>query len=125
MGELAEERAQSEAVREYGETLKEDHAKTMAKSVTLAKTMGASVPSEPAPAQKQHYDALAQLSGAEFDAAFVSHMVIAHQEAIAKYSAQASSADSETAELAEETLPTLREHLAKAQALQRGSRAGG
>jgi hypothetical protein len=50
-------------------------------------------------------------------------MVKAHEEEIAKYERQAESGDSEVAELAEDMLPTLREHLMAAQRLQSGEEA--
>jgi putative membrane protein len=127
MGELAQQRGQSEGVREYGEMLEDDHSKAMEKTAALAESIGVAAPTEPTTEQEQHFDALSTLSGAEFDAVFVSHMVVAHQEEIATYSKHATSDNPKVAALAEEVLPTLREHLVTAQSLQRGSapRSGG
>lgn len=120
MGELAQERGQSEAVREFGKMLVEDHSKAMKQTAELAKDLDVIPPAQTSAEQMQKHDALARLSGAEFDRQFAAEMVKGHQEEIAKYEKQAQSGDSKVAELAEDLLPTLKEHLAAAQRLQSG-----
>jgi predicted outer membrane protein len=61
------------------------------------------------------------LSGAQFDAAFVSHMIVAHEATIASYSLNASSNNDAVASLVADALPKLKGHLATAQALQKGA----
>jgi putative membrane protein len=59
------------------------------------------------------------LSGAEFDRAFVSHMIMGHQQAIRKFEmASENLQDPALKKYAEKTLPVLREHLRLAQELQ-------
>jgi putative membrane protein len=59
------------------------------------------------------------LSGAEFDRAFVNHMVMGHERAINKFeAASASLQDASLKKYADKTLPTLREHLRMAKDLQ-------
>lgn len=123
MGELAQQRGQSEAIREYGEMLVEQHSKALKETAELAKDLNVIPPALPSAEQTQKHDALARLSGAEFDQAFATEMVKAHQETIAQYERQARSGDSKVAKLAEETLPTLQEHLAMAQRLEHGEQA--
>lgn len=119
MGELAKERAQNKAVRDYGQMLIDDHSKANEKAMAVAKQMNVTAANEPGAKQKQEHDAMAKLSGAEFDTTFMSHMVQGHQEAIAMYTAQAQSGDSSKAtSYAKDTLPTLKEHLAKAQSIE-------
>ena len=97
MGELAQQKGQSEGVRAFGEMLVEDHSSAMKKTAELAKDLKVIPPA--------------------------AEMTKAHQETIAKYEMQARSGDSDVAEHAEELLPVLREHLATAQALQSGGDA--
>src|SRR5688572_6573890 len=123
LGELAQQKGQSEGVREFGEMLVEDHSKAMKQTAELAKDLNVIPPAQPTAEQTQKHDALARLSGAEFDRQFAAEMVKGHQEEIAKYEKQAQSGDSKVAELAEELLPTLEEHLAAAQRLQSGGDA--
>jgi putative membrane protein len=123
MGELAQQKGQSEGVRAFGEMLVEDHSSAMKKTAELAKDLKVIPPAQPTAEQTRKHDELARLSGAEFDQQFAAEMTKAHQETIAKYEMQARSGDSDVAEHAEELLPVLREHLAMAQALQSGGDA--
>ena len=123
LGELAQQKGQSEGVREFGEMLAEDHAKAGKKTADLAKELDVTTPTQPTAQQTQQHDALARLSGAEFDRQFAAAMVKGHQEDVAKYEAQAELGDSKVADLAEELLPTLKQHLAMAQRLQSGGDA--
>jgi predicted outer membrane protein len=91
LGEFASQRAENAAVREFGETLRQDHTAGSKRSAAVAKSMKVDAPTEPMPEAKRHYDGLAQLSGSQFDAAFVSHMIVAHEAEIAKYSLHTSS----------------------------------
>jgi putative membrane protein len=120
LGELAQERGQSEGVRQFGQMLVEDHSKALKETAELAKDLDVIPPAQPTAEQTRKHDALARLSGAEFDRQFTAEMVKGHQEEIAKYEKQAESGDSKVAKLAEELLPTLQEHLVAAQRLQSG-----
>ena len=125
MGELAQQRGQSEATREFGMMLVEDHSKALKETAELAKDMDIVPPAQPTAEQTAKHDELAALSGGEFDAQFAAEMVKDHQQDIAKYEKQAQSGDSKVSKLAEEMLPTLREHLMAAQRLQSGEQATG
>jgi putative membrane protein len=120
LGQLAQMRGQSEAVREFGKMLADDHSKAQKKASDLAKELNVTPPTQPTAEQMQEYAALARLSGAEFDRQFAANMVKGHQEEIAKFERQTKSSESKVAELAEGALPTLRRHLAMAQRLQSG-----
>jgi putative membrane protein len=123
LGELAQQKGQSEGVKAFGEMLVEDHSKALKQTAELAKDLDVIPPAQTTAEQTQKHDALARLSGAEFDRQFAAEMVKGHEEEIAKYRRQAESGDSKVAELAEELLPTLEEHLAAAQRLQSGDTA--
>jgi len=122
LGELAQKQGQSQEVRHYGDMLSKDHTKALKKASELAKQLGVPAPSEPSAQQQRQYEALAKLSGTEFDTTFMSQMVRGHQEAIAKYSAEAQAgSSSEVTALAKETLPTLKMHLEHAQSIQKAA----
>ena len=119
MGELAKQQAESKDVRDYAQMLIDDHSKANKKAMETAQKMNVTASAEPSAKQKQERDALAKLTGAEFDTTFMSHMVQDHQEAIAMYTTQAQSGDSSKAtDDAKDALPTLREHLSKAQTIK-------
>jgi putative membrane protein len=120
LGELASQRAENPEVRKYGETLRQDHTAALRRATNIAKSLKVEPPTEPTGDANRHYDGLAQLSGGQFDAAFVSHMIVAHEAEIAKYSRNASSDNDGVAAFVAEALPKMRSHLVTAQALQKG-----
>lgn len=121
LGELAAQRADSETVRKFGETLRTDHQAALKRATNIAKSLKIEPPIEPSTEARGFYEGLAQLSGSEFDAAFVSHMVTAHEAEIAKYSRNANSDNDAVAAMIADALPKLKAHLATAQALLRGA----
>ena len=123
LGELAVQRAETEPVRKFAETVRTDHQAALQRATNLAKSLKVEPPTEPATEARGIYEGLAQLSGSEFDAAFVSHMITLHEAAIATYSRSASSNNDAVASMVAETLPKLKAHLATAQALQKGAPA--
>jgi putative membrane protein len=121
LGQLAQQKGESEGVREFGKMLEEDHSKAGKKTAELAKDLDVIPPAQPSAEQMAKYAELERLSGAEFDHAFAAEMVKGHQEAIAMYEKEAQSGSSKAAKLAQDTLPTLRHHLEVAQGLQSGA----
>ena len=75
--------------------------------------------SEPSAEAQAHLAALTRLSGKEFDMAFVQQLIWTHTDAIESYGAQTqANPDRSVHDFAAASLPMLREHLAKAQALR-------
>ena len=118
MSELALQRSNDDGVREFAHRLQTDHSVSMQQTTALAKDLGTSIPSTPSAEAQQHYATLAKLSGQEFDAVFVNHMVAAHREAVAKFDDEAhANPSSAISDFATKTLPTLKQHLATGEAL--------
>ncbi len=121
MGQLAQQRG-SAAVKEFGKKLETDHTHAVQEIKGLLGTRNVTTPAEPTVEAEAHAAALAKLSGAEFDAAFLRLMVTSHEEAIEKYGAQThANPNKQLAEFAAKALPTLREHLATAKSLRPGT----
>ena len=123
LGELAAQRADTDAVRKFAETVRVDHQAALKRATNLAKSLKVEAPTTPTTEAEGFYAGLAQLTGAQFDAAFVSHMITAHEAEIAVYSRHANSDDDAVATMIADALPKLKAHLAAAQALQRGAPA--
>ena len=123
LGELAAQRSENDAVRKFGETLRTEHQAALKRTTNVAKSLQVEPPTEPSTEARGFYDGLSQLSGSEFDAAFVSHMITAHEAEIAKYSRNASSNNDAVAAMVADALPKLKSHLATAQALLKGAPA--
>ncbi len=117
MGELAQKNAQSQEVKAYGEMLVKDHGAANEKAIKLAKDLKISVPEAPTKQQKADHNELAKKTGAAFDKAFMQHMVKDHEKDIAAFQKGAKSKNQDIAKFAQDTLPTLKQHLKQAQAL--------
>jgi putative membrane protein len=118
VGQLAAQRTQSDAVRMFGEMLRQDHSDALQRTRKIAEAMKVDAPTQPSADAKRKYLALTRLSGRDFDAAFARQMVDDHQAAIAKYRAHTDRGDEAVAGYVADSLPQLQDHLTKAQALQ-------
>src|SRR5689334_330838 len=116
VGKLAQEKGQSEAVKQYGAMLVKDHGEHKAKAEQVAKELGVTPPTGSTFGEKATYAKLKMLSGGSFDRSFAKSMVKDHRDDIKEYQKEASKNDA-AGQLAKETLPTLRKHLQAAQRL--------
>lgn len=117
---LAEQKAQSDAVKEYAAMLMEDHAQAGDELEQIAQEAGLTLAAEIPQDAQQAQERLAGLSGAEFDQAFIDQMVTDHEKAVALYEKQASEGQHEALkEFAESTVDTLRTHLDQARQIDR------
>jgi putative membrane protein len=119
LGNLAQERAASDDVKRFAKRMVEDHTKANAdlakiaqkKNVTLSKDLDAK--------HKALHDRLAKLSGNEFDRAYMDEMLDGHREVVAEFQRETKSTDPDVRDFATRTLPTLEQHLAMAQQIDR------
>lgn len=118
--ELAAQRAESDDVRKLAAMLRQDHHATLKRAQNVAKSLQVDPPTAPTKDAQGYYDGLAQLSGSQFDAAFLSHMVVLHEAEIANYARNASSDHDAVASFVADALPKLKSHLAATQAVQQG-----
>jgi|SwirhisoilCB2_FD_contig_71_6768633_length_622_multi_2_in_0_out_0_1 putative membrane protein len=124
MGKLAQEKGQSQDVKNFGAMLVQDHTDANTKAMDLAKQINlTNAPSQPSKKQQADHDRLAKLSGAQFDSEFAKHMVTDHKEDIADFTKQSKmKAGDPTVEFASQTLPVLQKHLQAAEALEKGAK---
>ncbi len=120
MGNMAIKHGTSLEIRQYGQRLVDDHTRAnkelnrlaTAENLTPAATMDA--------AHRTLARRMEQLRGPSFDQAFLKHMVMDHQEAIAIFEQQARKGqDPQLKGLAAKMLPVLRDHLRLARRLQK------
>lgn len=117
-GRLAAEEGSTDAVREYGEMLVQEHGAHKAQVAQVGQAFGVQPMDEPTPEGAQLMTRLQDLSGAEFDRAFAQGMVESHRRSIAMYEQQqAVGGPEQVATLVRESLPVLRRHLERAEAL--------
>jgi putative membrane protein len=123
IGQLAQQKAQSDEVKSYGEMLVTDHQANNEKAKQVASELGVSPPNGPTTKQKADYDKLAKLSGTAFDREFAKMMVADHKKDVRKFEREAKKARGPLGDYASETLPTLKKHLQAAEKLPSGSSA--
>jgi putative membrane protein len=119
MGQLAQQKGQSDGVKSYGQRLVTDHRDANNKALSVAKEVGLNPPDGPNKKQQSTYNRLSKLSGAAFDRRFVQDMVMDHRNAIREYE-RASKDEDSIGQYASNSLPTLRKHLQTAESLQSG-----
>lgn len=119
MGQLAQQKGNSQRVKDYGAMLVSDHSKVNTELSNIAAAKNAQLPSALEQKQQKHIDDLSKKEGADFDRAYIKMMVNDHEKDIKAFEkAAASSSDNTLKEFATRTLPVLRAHLDSAKAIQ-------
>jgi len=126
LGRLAAQQGASDAVKQFGQRMVDDHSKANQELMALAQGKGITLPTEMD--EKHHKDMtkLSGLSGAEFDREYGKMMASDHRKDVSEFEKESSrAADADLREFATRTLPTLQEHLRMAEALPGANRGGG
>jgi putative membrane protein len=112
MANLALQKTSNADVKAFAQRVITDHSKSNAELAEFATTKGLALPTELAAESKAGFDHLESLNGAEFDKAYMQHMVEDHQKAVALFqNASANATDPDLKAWAGRTLPTLQAHL--------------
>jgi len=124
IGKLAQKNGSADDVKQFGQTLEQDHNQHLQQVVQMAEQMGVTPPKQPNAKEKRIYERLSKEHGARFDKAFARAMVTDHKQDIATYEREAK-AKGPLASLAEQTIPTLRKHLQTAEEIANKGAATG
>jgi len=124
VGKLAQEKGTSQAVKDFGAKLVQDHSAHLEKAKQVAAQVGVKDPNGSGAMAKASYLKLKILSGASFDRTFAKDMVTDHQKDIEEYRKEAAKTDP-VGQLAKETIPTLEEHLRIAQSTRQQAQTTG
>jgi putative membrane protein len=115
LGQLAQQKAQSPAVKQFGRRMVTDHSKANMQLSAIAKQGGVNLPAKLDPKHQREVDQLSAKSGKDFDKAYMSLMVKDHVEDVQEFQREATSGTApRVRDFAAQTLPTLQEHLALA-----------
>jgi putative membrane protein len=124
LGNLAQQKAQNQQVKDFGARMVKDHGKANDELKSIASTKGIALPGDLDKSVMKEKDKLEKLSGAKFDREYMSHMVKDHKKDIKEFEKQAKSGkDGELKNFAATTLPTLQEHLKLAQEAERAAKS--
>lgn len=116
LGRLATQKSKNPEVKRFVQRLITDHTNANTALRPLAAKKNITLPTDVKPEQKETYDRLAKLSGAEFDREFMALMVANHQKSEAAYQAESTNgADPDLKAFATKLLPTIQEHLRMSQ----------
>ena len=123
LGQLAQQKASSQAVKDFGKRMEKDHSMANDKLKTIASAKGVTIPSSLNAKDKALYDRLSGMSGSAFDKAYMRAMIKDHNEDISEFKKESDKGkDQDVKSFASMTLPTLQDHLQMAK--QVGSEVG-
>ncbi|HTX74836.1 MAG TPA: DUF4142 domain-containing protein [Terracidiphilus sp.] len=125
LGQLAQQSADSQQVKDYGQMLTTDHTHDYQRLQSLATQANLTVPTAiDAANNKKMIEPFQKLKGAAFDRKYASEMVEGHTKAIEVYKKEADDAQNPAVKsYASETLATLQKHLAGAKDLMSAKKA--
>ncbi|HYR28423.1 MAG TPA: DUF4142 domain-containing protein, partial [Thermoanaerobaculia bacterium] len=93
MGNLALQKAQNADVKAFAQRMVTDHTKANEELVQLTTAKGLALPTQLDGEPKAGLDHLMSLSGAEFDKAYMEHMVADHGKAVSLFTTGSTSAE--------------------------------
>ena len=124
-GKLAVQKASSQHVKEFGQTMIDDHGKASQELKTLAASKNIKLPEEMSQKHRQDLEKLSQYSGAEFDKNYMEMMVKDHKKDVSEFRKQAKGGkDPDLRAWAAKKVPALEEHLTMAQDMNSDIKAG-
>jgi putative membrane protein len=117
-GNLAQQKGASQAVKDFGGMMVTDHSAANDKLKALAATKNISLPTSASVGQMATKAKLDVLSGDTFDKSYIKSQIKAHHATIALFKKEiASGQDADAKAFATATLPTLKAHLTKINAI--------
>jgi putative membrane protein len=118
MGNLAQQKAQSPTVKDFGAQMVKDHSAANEKLKVLAQSKNITLPANPSVDEMEAKSKLQVLSGQSFDKSYIQGMIKDHEEDIAEFKKEAASGqDPDARAFASATLPTLQAHLSRIRAI--------
>lgn len=117
-GHLAQQKGASSQVKQFGQTLVQDHTQGNQQLEQIARQENLSLPTRPSEDQMSQAKKLEGLSGRQFDRQFLQDQVKDHRKDIGLYQREAQTGkDGALQAYAQQSLPMLRKHLQIAESL--------
>jgi putative membrane protein len=111
-GNQAQQKASMQSVKDFGAMMVKDHTAANNQLKTLAASKNISLPTSASVAQMTKKGELDVLTGDAYDKSYIMSQIKAHHEAIALFKKEiASGQDADAKSFAQQTLPTLQQHL--------------
>jgi putative membrane protein len=120
LGRLAQQKASSDAVKQFGQKMVDDHTKANDQLKEVASKENIPVPDALDSKHESRISKLAKLSGPDFDKAYIKDQVKDHQQDVSEFKTEADNgSDPNIKQFASNTLPTLEQHLNMAKELNK------
>jgi putative membrane protein len=124
LGRMATQQGASDAVKQFGQRMVDDHSKANQELMSLAQSKGITLPTEIDEKHKKDMTKLSALTGADFDREYGKMMLSDHRKDVSEFEKQSTrGTDADLKAFAGKTLPTLKEHLQMAESLP-GAKGG-
>ena len=108
-------------VKQFAQTMVDDHTKANEKLKDLAQSNGWTLPGDMDASMRKDVDALAMKQGTDFDKAYIAAMVKDHDMAVKLFGGEAQGGSNpQLKDFAKTTLPTLQHHQSMAKELKAG-----
>jgi putative membrane protein len=118
LGRLAQERATSDAIKQFGRRMVDDHGAASQELTQLASSKGVQLKDKTGKHERQR-EKLSRLQANSFDRAYVKTMVKEHKDDVAEFRKMSREAkDPQLKAWVDKTLPTLEEHLKTIESIQ-------
>jgi len=118
LGQIGMKQGQSAEVKQFAQQMVTDHTMSSKELLAIAGKKGLAPATQMDEKHKALVGKLLALKGAEFDRAYMEHMVIDHKEAVALFQGEANNGkDADLKAFAAKTLPVIQKHLKMAQEL--------
>ena len=118
LGQLASQRGSSDAVKQYGQHMVDDHTPVNDQLKQLAIQKGVTLPTTIGRKNQQVKQRLSKLSGTNFDRQYLNQMLQDHEKDVAAFKSEAQKGqDPDVKAFAAQALPTLQEHLEQVRSL--------
>jgi putative membrane protein len=125
LGQMAESVAPNSGLGRFGELLVRDHTKAYEELTALSTKTGEHIPVGINTAKDAAIQQLSKLKGTAFERRFLQHEIQDHERTIAAFKGEAEHGQNpDVKAYAQKLLPTLEEHLHKAQDLAKNERHG-
>lgn len=119
LGELAQQKASSQRVKDFGAMMVRDHSKINDELKSLAAMKNITLPPAPGEDHMDHIKKLSEKSGKEFNKDYINLMIDDHQKDIDKFEKISKEAkDPDLKPFADKTLPILNKHLVEAKKIK-------
>ena len=119
LGQLAQQKGVSQAVKSFGERMVADHKKANDELKQIAQKKGATFPAEMSHKENSRMHSLQKATGADFDKTYAREMIKDHRHDVKEFQDAAKNTnDPDLKAFAQKTLPTLQEHLRLAESME-------